>query len=897
MSCQKKIILADPRGFCSGVKSALDIFDRTVAKFGKPVYVLYELVHNKTVSQDMLSKGAVFVDSIDEVPVGATLLFGAHGVSPQLETAAADRKLNVVDATCPLVKKLQNSAAAIPQENALIVFGSSEHPEIRSVISRAGTGKIFVISGISEVNSLPDDLEKPVFLSQTTRNDDEIKEIAAALKAKYPDLHDASGVCNAVFARQNAVKNISAKCDTVLVCGSAHSSNASRLREIAEQNGSKACLIDSTAEIPQEIVDNSRTIGIAAGASTPEKSVRDVIKFLTGKGFEIDPSLFIKEKSPEELEQLCGKIRQKIISTVAANGGHLSAALGCVELITAIHYVFDTPKTEIIFDVGHQAHAHKLLTGRWDDFDNMRKTGGISGFTSCLESKHDTGISGHAGNSLSTAIGICAGKKQRNDNSKVIAVIGDASLGNGTALEGLNAAAGAKNLLIILNDNKMAISPNRGAFSRYLNRLISHKKYNNFRNRLRLLLNKFPAHEKLHRIFSKIDDLGKSTLMPAGTIFQEIGLRYIGPVDGHSLTDLIPILQFIRNESCPILLHVKTCKGKGCSYAEKSPTLYHGIGKFDPATGIPLNNSNDDFSSAFGKKLCELAQKNPRIEAITAAMPDGTGLRDFMQQFPARAHDAGIAEEHAVTFAAGLAIAGRKPVCAVYSTFFQRAFDAFYHDIVLPQLPVIIALDRCGIVPDGPTHHGIYDLGFLRQMHGIEILSPSTRKELEMMLDYLMTVNHPAVIRYPRGSAKERENISAVKTGKAEIVTTGQDVVIWALGHMVDTALETTELLKAKGIDAGVINTRFIAPFDHETAHKYANTPTVTLEDHCVSGGLGSTMLESLANIPHHPVLVCGWPQGMIPHGDTAEIKKIYGLDPVSLAGKIYDFVKNSKTE
>lgn len=901
MDGKKKIVLGYPRGFCAGVTGAIKTFERTLETAGKPVYILHELVHNNLVTEQLKAAGAIFVDDLADVPEKSTVLFGAHGVTPEIESAAKSKQLNIVDATCPLVKKLQKKAAAIPPEDDLIIFGSANHPETRGVAGHSGTEKIYIINSASEIDDLPDELQNPTFLSQTTRNNEEIKLIAERLKQKYPLLKDFSGACNAVSERQRAVRELSGRCDMVVIAGSQHSSNAKRLAEIASENGKKAFLADLPEQLPLEAIADAEVIGIASGASTPESCVEKMISFLADKGFAPPEKIpdypgDLKNMSIENLEKLSAEIRQKIVRTLANNGGHLSAALGCVELIIALHKVFDIPQNPLIFDVGHQAHAHKLLSGRWQNFDSICTSDGLAEFPNQTESPGDTGVSGHAGSAISLAIGVAEGRKKAGIPGKVIALTGDASLWNGISLEGLNSAAKSDNLVIILNDNKMAIAPNVGAFSRYLNKIISNRRYNRLRDALNRCIALLPFHDKFHRVASHIDDMIKYTLMPPGTIFQELGIRYIGPVNGHSLEELLPILEWIKEANGPIILHVLTKKGKGCDFAEKNPTLYHGVGKFDPETGAIQKSGKLDYSHIFGAKLAELAQADPLIEAVTAAMPDGTGLREFMEKFPDRCHDVGIAEEHALVYSAGLAIAGQRPVCVLYSTFSQRALDCFYHDIVLAKLPVILALDRCGIVPDGPTHHGIYDLGFLQEMPGVEILAPSNQEELEKMLDYLMKKSVPAVIRYPRGCPENHRPVPAIESGKAEIVQNGSDVALFALGAEVDTALAAAEILKKDhNISAAVVNVRFISPFDHECAAKFADLPIVTIEDHSVRGGLGSALLNSIASKPHKLVLTCGWPEQIIPHGNISTTKKRYRLDPNGIADRTIEFLASLK--
>ncbi|MCQ2380065.1 MAG: 1-deoxy-D-xylulose-5-phosphate synthase [Victivallaceae bacterium] len=598
----------------------------------------------------------------------------------------------------------------------------------------------------------------------------------------------------------------------------------------------------------------------------------------------------LRKLPADQLDGVCDEIRRCIIENVSKTGGHLASGLGCVELITALHYVFDVPTDSIVFDVGHQAYAHKILTGRFAAMKSLRKTDGISGFPSPAESPYDTGVSGHAGVAISFSAGLADARQRDGKPGKVIAVVGDGSLNCGISWEGLNLSSELKNLIVIINDNRMAISPNVGSLSRRLNQIISSPRYNTVKGCVRGFMDSI-YHGKLHHIASKLDDLLKNALLPSGAIFQELDLRYIGPIDGHSVAELVEILGKISTMDGPIVVHMLTQKGRGYAPAIAAPDKYHGVPGFDITTGA-IPESSKGFSEVFGEEIMELAERHPELEAVSASMIDGTGLACFRSSHPERCHDVGISEEHAVIFSAGLAASGKRPVCALYSTFAQRALDCIYHDVALANLPVIFALDRCGAVGDGPTHHGIYDLGFLREMPNFTIMCPRNGDELKLMLEFAVELGRPAVLRYPRGCADNNSPVMPLELGTAETLREGKDVAIWALGHMCDQALAAAELLHGDGIEAMVLNARFVTPFDRSTAMKLASMPMVTLEDHCTGGGLGAELDSTLSGVRHEPVLHLGWPRKIIPHGNIRELFETYGLSGAAAARNISQFLK-----
>ena len=593
------------------------------------------------------------------------------------------------------------------------------------------------------------------------------------------------------------------------------------------------------------------------------------------------------------LPVLVGEIREKIIDTCSKTGGHIGGSLGAVELITALHYVFDCPEDKIIFDVGHQAYVHKILTGRAARFETNRQFGGISGFPKMSESEYDAFGVGHASTSISAAYGMACARDLKGGKNKVIAVIGDGALTGGLAYEGLNnAGCSGRDILVILNDNNMFISPRVGAVGSMLTKIFTLgivKKTGdsvvNFLKRLKVM------GLEILRIARRI----KTILFP-GMFFEEMGFSCFGPVDGHDLDSLIALLGKLKKFKGPVFLHVITKKGKGYKPAEENPASFHGLGAFNRLTG-EIPESSKSYSDVFGEVLCELAAKDKDIAAITAAMPAGTGLLKFSEKFPERFFDCGIAEEHAVTFAAGLATQGIKPVVALYSTFLQRSIDQLIHDVCLQNLPVVFAVDRAGIVgADGPTHHGNFDISYLRMIPGMTVAAPKDAKELGNMLYSAFKYGCPVAVRYPRAKAEEMSagDFSFIEQGKAEILIPGGDVCIAAIGSMVYPALLTSQELAGAGIKCGVINARFAKPLDIDTLTAAAESAKllVTLEENTVLGGFGSAVLEEMAPSLRGRVRRIAISDRFIEHGSIAELKKGAGLDVASLVKKIKGFMK-----
>ena len=605
----------------------------------------------------------------------------------------------------------------------------------------------------------------------------------------------------------------------------------------------------------------------------------------------IDSPADLKKLSRDQLEPLAQEIRETIIEVVSHTGGHLASSLGAVELAIAIHYVFDAPRDKIIWDVGHQAYAHKLLTGRRDRFDTLRQYGGLSGFTRISESEYDAFSTGHSSTSISAGLGMACAKRLMKDRSKVIAVIGDGSLTAGMAYEGLNQAGELhkdKDLIVILNDNDMSIARNVGALSSFLSRTLSAKRLQSWRKEFGEFLKSLPKFgDDFYQIAKRSEESFKTFVTP-GMLFEAFNFEYFGPIDGHRLAHLIDILNNIKYLNESVLLHVTTQKGKGYVPAEKNPVYFHGVGCFKVETGecIPKGSGIPSYTEVFGQTMLNLAEQDERIVAVTAAMPEGTGLIAFAKQFPDRFFDVGIAEQHGVTFAAGLATEGLKPVVAIYSTFLQRAYDQILHDVCLENLPVVFAIDRGGIVgDDGPTHHGLFDLSYLRSLPNLVVMAPSNENELRRMLTTAIEHDGPVALRYPRGLATgtTADNISGrLPLGKAKTVSHGSDVVILAIGRTVNDALVANQQLAADGINACIIDCRFVKPLDQDTILSAVQSSplVITIEENVLAGGFGSAVLECLsdADVAMPAIHRIGIPDVFVTHGGQAQLREKYDI-------------------
>jgi len=612
----------------------------------------------------------------------------------------------------------------------------------------------------------------------------------------------------------------------------------------------------------------------------------------------------LKKLSLEQLPQVADEVRQRILEVVSETGGHLASSLGAVELTIALHYCFDTPLDKIIFDVGHQTYAHKILTGRNKDFGSLRQYQGISGFPSKDESIYDVFTTGHSSTAVSLALGLACARDflPQEKYYKVVAVIGDGSLSGGLCFEGLNNAGHLKkDILVILNTNELSIAPNVGAISTYLNKIISLPLYNRFKNSLEgFVKSRMPKGSRLIRLANKFEEGLKNLFIP-GMLFEELGFRYFGPLDGHKLDLLIPALKNIMGIKGPRLLHVVTKKGKGYAPAEKDPVRFHGTGPFDINTGASLikDKTIKTYTEVFSEKLIELAKLEKKILAITAAMPEGTGLDKFRDLYPERFFDVGIAEEHAVCFAAGLAKAGFKPVVAIYSTFLQRSYDQLIEGVALQNLPAVFCLDRAGIIgDDGATHQGIFDIAYLRSIPNLVIMAPSGAEELEAMLEFALNLDKPAAIRYPKSvipfarlprAGSRGYPVIPLKLGKAEVLEEGKDFCLIALGSMVAPALEAMEILKKEGMRGSLINGRFVKPLDTDLFREIAQEAKFifTAEEGIIDAGFGSAVAE----IIDKPVTRIGLPCEFIPQGKRNLMLEKYGLTAQGIANKIKSVV------
>ena len=605
----------------------------------------------------------------------------------------------------------------------------------------------------------------------------------------------------------------------------------------------------------------------------------------------------LKKLKRSQLPEIAEEIRKIIVRVVSRTGGHLASSLGAVELAIAIHYVFDIPNDKLIWDVGHQSYAHKLLTGRRDQFNTLRQHGGISGFTRRSESPYDAFSTGHSSTSISAGLGIACAKKIKHESAKVIAVIGDGSMTAGLAYEGLNQAGDThqdKDIIVILNDNDMSISQNVGALSSFLSRTFSARKLQGLRKDLGVFLKSLPGiGDDVYQIAKRSEESFKTFVTP-GMLFEAFNFEYFGPINGHRLTHLIDILNNIKHLNEPVLLHVTTTKGKGYRPAEENPVYFHGCGQFEIETGNGTCAYSEipSFTDVFGKTMVEMAARDDRIVAVTAAMPEGTGLSDFANKYPDRFFDVGIAEQHGVTFAAGMATEGLRPVVAIYSTFLQRGFDQIVHDVCLESLPVVFAIDRGGLVgEDGPTHHGMFDLTYLRSLPNMVVMAPQDENELRRML--LTAVNHPGpiAVRYPRGrgtGVEMEKEIRPIEIGRARIVREGADLLMLPIGRCVGEAMKAADILETKGFSTTVVNCRFVKPLDHTLLVTLAkqHSKIITVEENMRQGGFGSAVLECLsdAGVSGFKLERIGLPDTFVEHGAPGILRSKYGLDADGIA-------------
>ena len=602
----------------------------------------------------------------------------------------------------------------------------------------------------------------------------------------------------------------------------------------------------------------------------------------------------IKMMTTNEIDLLAKDIRKFLVRSISQTGGHLASNLGIVELTLALHKVFNSPKDKIVWDVGHQSYVHKIITGRKEDFVSLRKFEGLSGFPKENESPHDIFDTGHSSTSISIAQGIACARDIKNEDDKVIAVIGDGSITGGMALEALNHLGYTKtNMIVILNDNEMSIDKNVGGMARHLSGIIRNSTVNKVKNEVEKILNITKAGNILSKTANKVKDGIISSFTPQESeFFDSLGIKYYGPIDGHSIDELIYMLNIVKDYNGPVLLHVITKKGKGYRFAEEQPDKYHGVSKFDITQGVKSSNSIS-ISQQIGKKLTSMASKDERIVAITAAMPSGTGLNIFEEQYPNRYYDVGIAEQHATTFAAGLAKSGMKPYFAVYSSFLQRAYDQLIHDVCITKKPVTFLIDRAGLVGnDGETHHGMFDLSYLNTVPNITVMAPKDSEELDLMLDLSLELNEPVAIRYPRGNTYylNKGSYQPIKKGSFEIIDEGKETVVLAIGTMVKHALEAKQILLKDNINPTIVNARFLKPIDEELLHSLlkSHKSVVTIEDNVKSGGFGSRINQFIIdNNYDNRIENISLPDEFIQHGDIDALYDIVGLSAIGIANKI----------
>lgn len=620
--------------------------------------------------------------------------------------------------------------------------------------------------------------------------------------------------------------------------------------------------------------------------------------------FKVDSPKDIRNLSVPDLKTLCSEIREYMVDVISQIGGHFGGGLGTVELTVALHRVFDTPTDQIVWDTGHQAYPHKIVTGRRDQLGTIRQLKGISGFLKRSESEYDAFGAGHASTSISAALGIAIANDVYKTNKKVVAVIGDGAMTGGMAYEAMNNSGMLKsNLIVVLNDNQMSIAPNVWQISKYFTEMISHPEYNRFKGAIWDLTGKLDNFgDRIRKVAARVEHGIKAIVTP-GMLFEALGFRYFGPINGHNINQLVKIFQQVKELNGPILVHVLSEKGKGYKPAEGHIQRLHASTPFDKITGQAIKKAGTPqaYTTIFGKALVEIAKSNPKVVGITAAMPDGTGLDILQKELPDKYYDVGIAEEHAVTFAAGLATQGVIPVVAIYSTFLQRAFDQIIHDVALQKLHVVFVLDRAGLVgADGPTHHGTFDLSYLRMIPGMVIMSPKDEAELrDMLFTATNYKNGPIALRYPRGSAlgvELKEGFNEISIGRSELIKSGEDVAILAVGNMTEYAKNASLFLSENGINSEIINMRFIKPLDtdrlDDIAKRFDNI--VTLEENSLVGGFGSGVLEYFSDKNYkNNILRIGLPDKFIDHGTQEELHNLIEIDPVGISKKIKDFCGN----
>jgi (E)-4-hydroxy-3-methyl-but-2-enyl pyrophosphate reductase len=911
---ERTVLLASPRSLCAGVERAIATVDRALAAETGPVYVRKQIVHNAHVVAGLEARGVIFVEELDEIPdpppAGTVVIFSAHGVAPAVRREAERRGLSVIDATCPLVTKVHAEARRFAgRGDTIVLIGHDGHEEVQGTLGEA-PGEMALVESVADVERLRvDDPRKVAYLTQTTLAVDETTGIVGALRARFPLLGGpgSDDICYATTNRQRALTEIARQADVVLVIGSDNSSNSVRLVELARRAGARAFLIDGPEGIDPQWLEDAAVIGLTAGASAPHHLVDDVIRFLErlgplrvteqGSGAETVEFALPREVrgQPEhsgpllarltgpgalagmasgELPELASEIRGFLVEKVGATGGHLGVNLGVVELTIALHRVFRSPHDVLLFDTGHQAYVHKILTGRAAGFSRLRQRGGLSGYPSRAESPHDWVGNSHASTALAYADGMASALRLRGElgDRRVVAVIGDGALTGGLAFEGLNnlSAAPERPVIVVLNDNARSYSPTVGGLARHLASLRGECQ------------DEEPA-------------LAGYRPVSAGTVFGQLGLAYVGPVDGHDIAQLEQALRQAVALNRTVVVHVVTRKGKGYGPAEADEIdRMHGIGVLDPATGQPVPSGKPSWTDVFGAEIVKVARKRTDIVCVTAAMLNPVGLRPFADAFPVRVFDAGIAEQHAVCSAAGLALGGLHPVVCVYSTFLGRAFDQVLMDVAMHRLPVTLVLDRAGITgPDGPSHHGMWDTAILAAVPGLRLAAPRDPARLRELLREAVAIDDgPAVLRFPKASVGPDIPAASLMDGLDILHQSNHlpfDVLIVAAGVMASPCLRAARILNERRIGVTVVDPRWILPAhpaiaDLAARHRLA----VTVEDGVRTGGAGSVVAQACADAGvATPFLVLGLPRRFIDAGSRAGLLEEFGLTGDAIAQSV----------
>ncbi|UVS79239.1 1-deoxy-D-xylulose-5-phosphate synthase [Actinokineospora sp. UTMC 2448] len=884
---RRRVVLAEPRGFCAGVHRAIAMTERALELHGPPVYVRKQIVHNHFIVGMLERKGARFVDEIAEVPRGSVCVLSAHGVSPAVRAEAAAADLHVIDATCPLVAKVHQQAKRATRDGRLLLLiGHDDHEETEGTRGEAPQRTV-VVETVEDVDRLDLAPDTPVaYLTQTTLSMDDTADVVARIRARFTDVEEPSSetICYASQNRQTGIKSLARQCELILVVGSENSSNSQRMVDVAGKAGVRGHLVPDVGHLRAEWLRGVRTVGVSSGASAPEVLVDEVLARLAEHGFDqvdvdttavetvtfslpggrsVEPGRRLlpairrpsdlRRLTVAELDGLAAEIRALLVAEVSRTGGHLGPGLGVVELTLALHRVFDSPADRILWDTGHQAYVHKALTGRWSEFGGLRARGGLSGYPSRAESPHDVIENSHASTALSYAYGMATADRLRGvGDRRVVAVVGDGALTGGMAWEALNSIGGdGSRVVIVLNDNGRSYSPTIGGLARHL------------------------AGAEPH------------------TFFAALGIGYVGPVDGHDVVAVQRALLQARDADGPVVVHCLTSKGRGHALAENDEVdRFHAVRPMDPATGVPLSSGGRSWTSVFGEELVELGAKRPDIVAVTAAMRDPTGLSAFAARFPDRVLDVGIAEQNAVTAAAGLAMAGMRPVVAIYSTFLNRAFDQVLLDVALHSCPVVLVLDRAGVTgDDGPSHNGMCDLSLLNTVPAMRVAAPRDAATLrEALRSALRVTDGPCAVRFPKGTVGP-DLPAAFSYAGLDVLRPDprDDVLLLSVGPMARTCLDAADRLAARGIGVTVVDPGWVRPVNpllRVMAPRFQVVASV--EDNLAAGGFGSALADDLRDAGvRTPVAVFGLPRRFLAHGRRDEVLADCGLTAEAIAADL----------